>query len=353
MSKYLKYLICISLIYLSACKCENKKSEQKTVIQTEVINLSIDNPKTFYSFGDTVRVNIKYNTIKPDSILFTSENSKIILTKEIKEKYLINTKKLGVGFHSITANVFSGSSVYKSGVSVNILSDIEPGRIIAKKIKTYPHDIDAYTQGLLIYNGQLYEGTGGWGKSNLRSVDLNSGKVLKQVDIDEQHFGEGIAIIKDKIYQITWKSQLGFIYDRNTFRKIGEFTYSTEGWGLTSKGDTLLMSDGTEHIYFIDPNGFKRIKSIQVYNNKGKVPELNELEYIKGFIYANIYRSDLIVKIEPSTGRVVDIIKIYEFLQQSDLHAAIDVLNGIAYDKEKDKIYVTGKNWPKLFEVEF
>lgn len=220
-------------------------------------------------------------------------------------------------------------------------------------VNTYPHSTDAYTQGLFYHDGFLYEGTGQNGKSTLRKVELKTGKVLKSVALEKEYFGEGISLLNNKIYQLTWESRKGFVYDANTFERVSEFTYPTEGWGLTTDGKYLIMSDGSSIIRFLDPETFKEIRRIEVYTNKGSIIYLNELEYINGEIWANVFTQDSILSIDPETGCVTRIVDMRNLLP-ANLYTGDteEVLNGIAYDKSRGgNLYVTGKNWPKLYEI--
>jgi glutaminyl-peptide cyclotransferase len=224
-------------------------------------------------------------------------------------------------------------------------------------VKTYPHDPKAFTQGLEFHDGVLYEGTGGKEPddffSSLRKVDFATGKVLQKYDIPREYFGEGITILRDKIYQLTWREMTAFEYDLKDFKLLRELRYTGEGWGLTNDGTNLIMSDGTHVIRFLDPQDFKTVRTIVVNDERGKpVMQLNELEFVKGEIWANIWQTGWIVRIDPATGKLlgrVDMNKLSDEVQDKDPHA--DVLNGIAYDPAGDRLFVTGKLWPSLFEI--
>lgn len=218
-------------------------------------------------------------------------------------------------------------------------------------INTYPHDRGAFTQGLVIHDGILYEGTGIKGRSSLRKVDLETGKVLKEHDIPGAYFGEGIAIDGGRIVQLTWQSHKGFVYDKNTFKLIKTFDYPTEGWGITYDGRDFIMSDGSATLYFLDPGSFGEVGRLEVYDDKGTVTRLNELEYVKGEVFANVWGSDRIARINPKTGRVTGWIDLSGLLGAADRKTPVDVLNGIAYDDETGRFFVTGKLWPKIFEI--
>ena len=215
----------------------------------------------------------------------------------------------------------------------------------------YPHDPVAFTQGLIFRDGMLWESTGLNGESSLRKVELETGRVLKKIDVPQQFFAEGMTVFRGRVYQLTWQSQKGFIYDPETFQQLGEFAYTGEGWGLTHDNDYLIMSDGTNRIRFLDPATFETKRTVSVLVNGRPLNELNELEYVKGEIYANIWQTDRIVRIDPQTGRVLGFVELTGLLPVADRTAATDVLNGIAYDEAGDRLFITGKLWPKLFEI--
>lgn len=219
-------------------------------------------------------------------------------------------------------------------------------------VQAFPHDRDAFTQGLAIDEGTLYEGTGMYGASELRRVDLATGEVQQRARLDPSYWGEGITVFGDRIIQLTWQSQVGLVYDRATFELLGSFSYPTEGWGLTDDGERLIMSDGTDTLRFLDPETFAEIGRVQVSDASGPVSRLNELEYIDGEVYANVWQSDRIARIDPATGRVTGWIDLSGLLTEEDRTQRVDVLNGIAHDAETGQLYVTGKWWPKLFEIE-
>jgi glutaminyl-peptide cyclotransferase len=218
-------------------------------------------------------------------------------------------------------------------------------------VNTWPHDNQAYTQGLVFHNGKLLESTGQEGRSSLRLVEPETGNVLKKIDVPRPYFAEGITLFKGKIYQLTWQHQLGFIYDAESFAKLGEFSYRSDGWGITNDGSSLIMSDGTNRIRFIDPNNFHVSKTIYVLEGSTPIASLNELEYVHGEIFANVWHKELVARIEPQTGRVVGWIDLTGLRALSNANDGEAVLNGIAYDEVHDRLFVTGKLWPKLYEI--
>lgn len=229
----------------------------------------------------------------------------------------------------------------------------------AEVIKTYPHDPKAFTQGLVFHNGFLYEGTGGKAArgddffSSLRKVDLESGKVLQKYDVPPDFFAEGIAILNDKVFQLTWQERTGFVYDLADFKLLREVRYTGEGWGLTQDGTHLIMSDGTHVIRSINPEDFSTVRTISVNDERGQpLMELNELEYVKGEIWANVWETGWIVRIDPATGKLLGRIDLSSLVDQVQAkNPKADVLNGIAYDAATDRIFITGKKWPNLYEI--
>jgi glutamine cyclotransferase len=220
----------------------------------------------------------------------------------------------------------------------------------ATVVHTYPHDPNAFTQGLEYFGGYLYESTGRSGQSTIRKVTLTTGKVLQQRSLPSEYFGEGLTLFKGKIYQLTWLSKLGFIYDLQTFQPRGQFQYQYEGWGLTHDDTSLIMSDGSNQLRYLDPATFAVTKTLDVYAGNEAVANLNELEYIEGVIFANIWHSPRIARIDPQSGQVLSWIDLAS-LSAKEQHGAEDVLNGIGYDSKTHRIFVTGKDWPELLEI--
>ena len=218
-------------------------------------------------------------------------------------------------------------------------------------VNTFPHDRTAFTQGLVFRDGKLIESTGLNGRSTLREVDLASGRVLRQVPVPDRYFAEGLAVLGGKAYQLTWLAQKGFVYDEATFRLENEFAYSGEGWGLATDGHSLILSDGTPQIRFLDPATFKVERTIQVAVQGQAVKWLNELEFIQGEIFANVWQTPFVARIDPASGAVTGVVDFSGLLLPTDRETNTDVLNGIAYDAANDRLFVTGKLWPKLFEV--
>ena len=336
LSKYI-ILICLSLALINCGGTSTSKqtgltinTSAKSLMQGDTLKLSVNNPKKL----DIVNVSYQLNG------------------KSIESKTVLNAITLGEKV--ITAIVNYEGKTETITKSIKVFNNIIPAYYTYEIVNTYPHDITSYTQGLEFHNGELYESTGQRGKSKLRKVNFETGEVLKNINLEDQYFGEGLTILNDKIYQLTWQNKRGFVYDVNTFEKLSSFNYGTskEGWGICNDGSTLYKSDGTEKIWLLNPVNLTEKGHIEVYTEKGKIPSLNELEWIDGKIFANIYQKNGVVIVNPKTGGVEGVI---DFKPLSKLVPIKDelneVLNGIAYHPERKTIFVTGKNWDKLFEV--
>jgi len=245
----------------------------------------------------------------------------------------------------LTALVVSSYSCQSQSVSQPVTN------YTYKIVNTYTHDRNAFTEGLAFDNGFLYEGTGLYGNSSLRKVDLAAGDVLQMRRLSADYFGEGITVYDDTIVQLTWESHTGFVYNKNSFNLLRQFSYPTEGWGITYDGERLIMSDGTSRLHFLNQQTLETTGYIEVSDNNKPVSRLNELEYVNGMVYANVWRTDRIAIIEPQDGRVIGWIDLSGLLQTQDYSDHVDVLNGIAYDSQADRLFVTGKLWPFLFEI--
>lgn len=365
---YLKYSLVIVLISLViwTISCSGRPGTiSENAIVTEkvtdaapvekIIKLILPEEDGNHKTGDIIKIvfePIKNNSV-PDSVIIYFNGKKI--DKILNQPWICNyksDKNSRVGRASVKLIAYKGNNKPQVITRfVTMLSDLVPKTYHYKVVNTYPHDKKAYTQGLIYEGGFLYEGTGIYGESDLRKVDLKTGSIIKQQKIEDQLFGEGIAILGEKIFQLTWTSKVGFVYDKNSFKLLNKIYYQTEGWGLTTFQDHLLMSDGTNSLYFIEPELFTVTSSIEVYDDKKMVDQLNELEIINGEIWANIYRTDLIARIDPNTGKVIAYIDLEGILPQSEMDATTEVLNGIAWDPAQNRIFITGKLWPKLFEI--
>lgn len=268
---------------------------------------------------------------------------------------------IAVGVVLVTVAVFVGlssmrstSGVAPSGAASQTTPATSDGRarpVSYEIVNSYPHDSTSFTQGLLWRDGGFYESTGMYGHSKLRRLEFPSGKVLKEVSLTDDLFGEGLALVDTRLIQLTWTTHRGFTYDIESFKKLEEFRYDTEGWGLTYDGTNLILSDGSSDLFYLDPHSFKLTKKLAVTMNGQPMLELNELEFIEGEIWSNVWQSDLILRIDPATGRVTSFLNMKNLLAPADRTGTEDVLNGIAYDADKKRIFVTGKRWPRIFEI--
>tara|TARA_Y100000034_G_scaffold29585_2_gene35833 strand:+ start:115862 stop:116902 length:1041 start_codon:yes stop_codon:yes gene_type:complete len=316
---------------------------------------TIEGPKKT-TWNSTVSFALSEENNQPiDSVVFFINGKKVEGTNN---QISIKTNDIGIGKQAISALAFFPGKTKKVNASFEVFADKAPDVYTYKIINTYPHDKGAYTQGLEFYKGFLYETTGRRGQSSLRKVDIKSGKVLKQYDLDKKYFGEGMTIYNDTIYWLTWQANKGFIFDLKSFEKIKEFNYnrSKEGWGLTHNETELIKSDGTSKIWFLDPSTQKEKRSLQVYTNKYDLKDLNELELIGNDLYANKYQQNALVIIDSQTGIVTGVANLTGLKEEVEKTQKLvpqdEVLNGIAFDKENNRLFVTGKNWGKLFEIE-
>jgi glutamine cyclotransferase len=258
-----------------------------------------------------------------------------------------------VGQTTLKIQVFYNDSLEEShAASIIILSDLLPQKYSYHVISQYPHDADAYTQGLIYDNGRFFESTGLEEKSSVRIVNIKTGKPDKLMPLANVFFGEGIALFKDKLYQVTWKNQVGFVYDKNTLEPIRSFDYQfKEGWGLTTDNQYFIMSDGSSQLYIIDPEFFTQVDKIDVFDNKGMIPSLNELEFVNGKILANVYGESYIAIIDPVSGKVLGKLDLKALMPEGSAGDFNQVLNGIAYNSQTGHLYVTGKHWSSLYEI--
>lgn len=335
--------------------CTGQPAKKQLTTKSEPVKLKIELANgTDYTSGQTIalKINTDGNSISDSAHVIVDDRS-FWFGKETTD-IEIPTSGLSVGQKTIRVEGrLDNGQIAEGRVRVCIKSDIEPERFTYKVLKKLPHNQRYYTQGLEFDGNELYEGTGIEGQSAIYRIDFEKQSIIASTNLADNLFGEGITIMGDKLYQLTWRSCKGFVYNKKTLNCLHEFGYSTEGWGLTNDGTDLIMSDGTENIYFIDTTTLQVKRNIQVYDNEGPVTELNELEFVDGLIYANIYCTDNIVAIEPASGKVVKIIDMRDLLDKSKLMQRVDVLNGIAYQPATKRWFVTGKLWPTMFQVEF
>lgn len=294
-------------------------------------------PSAYETFFNAQKSAVEGNSAKMNLSLIGCGGFKNLLKTVFSEQLLITTLLYLLFFNSPMARAEPETSKIKSMV-----------------LEVYPHDKNSQTEGLIYMNGFIYEGTGPCkdGPSSLRKLDLKTGRILQYLSLPDPLFGEGITVFGDRIIQLTYRTKTGYVYDLENFNLISEFHYKTEGWGLTNNGINLIMSDGTSTLHFLDPENFKEVKTIKVHDKNGEIRAVNELEYIKGYIYANIFLTDEIKKICPDTGRVLQTYRLNKILKDYYRSTFDAPANGIAYDPENDNLLVTGKYWPFLFRIE-
>ncbi len=338
--------------FLTSCKKEANVKHTSTHYYKIKAEFNIIPHKNQITRGDSIKILFKPKT-RIDSVkLFIADSLLIKIDSPKTVQFTLNTAKITTfGRKFITAKAFYKGQTQFFQKQTVILPEFKPKQLTYKIIKTYPHDPNAYTQGFVYQDDTLFESTGLKGESSIRKENLETGEIYQSIVIPGDIFGEGLTIWKNKIILLTWQSHTGFIFDRYSMQKIGQFSYATEGWGLTNDGKNLIMSDGTNTLIFLDPNTFAPVKTVEVYDNKGARTLLNELEYIDGKIYANIYTKDLIAIIDPHSGAVEAYIDMKGLLKPQDRTQNTDVLNGIAFDKKHHRLLVTGKNWPKIFWI--
>jgi len=357
MKKNIKLILPLAVFatILYSCKPDTKSQESVTV-----------SPEagTSYKSGDPVIVKAHYSGIKADSVVYLIDSVKVASRKD-SSAISLKTDTMALGPRIITARVYQDGKNQEGSTNIVLLPSKPPIAYTYKVLKVFPHDTSCYTEGLLYQDGFLYESGGGYGDppkdqekdgtSSLRKVDLATGKVLQKVMLDPKIFGEGISIVGDKIIQLTWKDKIGYVYDKNTFKLQSTFTNNVgaEGWGMCFDGKKLYMDDSTNRIWFLNKDTYRQTGYIDVYDEKGAVDSINELEYIDGKLYANVYKTNNILVIDPKTGAVLEKIDLTNLYPEDKRAPNADVLNGIAYDAQGKRIFITGKKWPNLFQVEF
>ena len=334
---------------------ETAKTEAVKIAAADIVRFVTPSDNANAKLNQPVEVELETisTDITPDSVGIFFEGNHVATLKSEPLKYVVAGDMIAAtGRKSIRA------IPYKDGQQQNqvtrfftVFADQAPKRYGYRVVRTYPHDTNAFTQGLFFDNGFLYESTGQETTSWLREVEIETGKPIRQVNLDPTLFGEGATLYNGRIFQITWKNKVGFVYDKATFRQINKIYYSTEGWGLTTVGDKIVLSDGSNTLYFHDPETFSVVSTIEVYDNEKRVDNLNELEYIEEEIWANIWLTDEIARIDPVSGKVKGYIDLKGIFPQNERNYEADVLNGIAYDKDTKRIFVTGKLWSRLFEI--
>ncbi len=349
-----KIALFAALAALAITGCTNSGTENQN------LTLSPD-AGTTYKLGNVVRLNVHIpNGMSADSIVYLIDSVKNTSRKDTLGTQ-IKTDSLTLGSKLITARVYSGGKPQEVSTNIILLAAAPPVAYTFKIEHIFPHDTSSYTEGLEYHDGFFYESAGNYGNSSLRKVSLATGKVVQKVTLAPKYFGEGIATVGNKILQLTYKEKVGFIYDKNTFKLLDTipFTWAPEGWGMCFDGKRILQDDSTNRIWFLNKDTFKPQGYIDVCDDKGPVNRINELEYINGLIYANIYTTDTIIVINPKNGAVVQTIDLKNLYPMATRPYSVksdpdnNVLNGIAWDSQGKRLFITGKKWDKLFQIKF
>jgi len=362
MKKTLTLLTPMWAFFLIGCGGNNKHSAPSSIDNQpeHAPVISLEGIKQKYTQGEEIDVKIaESNRLHIDSVQYYINDHLIATVKDSRPvRYTLSREKFGKQI--LKVSVFNKGASIENAISVDYLPPTPPRILRYKIINTYPHDITAFTQGLEFYGDQLMESTGNGigasghkGKSSIRMVNPKTGIPTKKVELPDAIFGEGATILNGKLYQLTYKNNLAFVYDINTFNRVKTLPYfqQMEGWGLTCDGQKLYMSDGSEHIYLINPEDFSKIDYIRVATDEKIVDHINEMEWVHGKIYANFFMENIIGIIDPKTGAIEALADLSELREQVTQHIDLDVLNGIAYNKKSKTFFITGKNWDKIFEI--
>jgi glutamine cyclotransferase len=348
-----KLLPLLFILFFFSCQTDVKKEKQskrKTSTPIKIVSPSYD---TEYTVGDVVKIELQAEeSLKANEITLFVDDTLYVDNLPFKSQSInVDTKNGRVGWVEIYLEYKDGNgNLHRDNRRLIFFSDVTPDQKTASIIKDFPHNNTSYTQGLEFYNGKLFESTGQKTRSMLAEVDLSTGDIIRKKDLAPEYFGEGITILNDTIYQITWQAGKCFMYDM-AFNQIGEFTYEGEGWGLCNNGSSIIMTNGSSEVVWRNPQTFEIEKRIYVFEPETDVPALNEIELINGNLYANVYTKNDIVQIDTATGKVLSHIDCFNV--ETEGRNFGDVLNGIAYDDDTQKTYITGKLWSKLFEVKF
>ncbi|OAB78557.1 glutaminyl-peptide cyclotransferase [Cochleicola gelatinilyticus] len=342
-------LLVVTLLAIACSKCGDSSTKD-----SDLFSLQIAPSKKGYKTSESLSVTLNNKKNKAvDSVVYYLDNDRFMPANS-KGATTVSLSEVKLGVRTLQAKIYSDGEHFAAAENITVLASEKPELYTYKIIETYPHDMDSYTQGLEFENNTLYESAGLRKKSSLRKTNYKTGEVLQKVPLADEYFGEGLTILNDKIYQLTYKRKTGFIYDLKTLDKIGTFVYgnSLEGWGLCNDGTTIYKSDGTEKIWTLNPETLAEEDYIEIYTNTSRIKSVNELEWIDGKIYANIYQQDAVAIVNPKNGAVEGVINFKGLKDKVTQHDALDVLNGIAYNGEPNTLYITGKNWDKLFKVE-
>jgi len=333
MYKYAFFALMALLVFTFSCSDKYK--------------LQLNTPKTL-QINEPLTITVKEKNGNPiDSVQY------FINGQPVKSNQELNISDYRLGKQAVSATIYIDGEERKLNNTIYFLAAEAPKVFGYKIVNEFPHDNKAFTQGFVYHRGYFYESTGQRGQSSLRKTEIETGKVIRKIDLDKKYFGEGMTVYNGKIYQLTWQRKVGFIYDLDSFELERTFEYgrSEEGWGLTHDNKHLIKTDGTERIWFLDPETLTETRFIETYTNKRKAEKLNELEFVKGKIYANIWQQNSILIVDPVNGTIEAIVNLKGLQSKAGQEGEDNVLNGIAYDEENDRLFVTGKNWNKVFEI--
>lgn len=320
-------------------------------VEKNIITAILPKGGSRYAVGDKIGISFSVSEPFDSAALFLYGMRTNLRLADSSAFVVPTTEESALGVVPYRVEVYHNGHVSSSGASYMLLAKDAPKEFEVDVIARLPHSTKAYTQGLEFYNSELIESSGEYGKSYIHRLEFPTLKELKRTSLEDKYFSEGITILNNELYMLTWQERECIVYNPATLQEKRRYSYNTEGWGLANDGKLLYMSDGTKNIYVIDPNGFNVIRRIEVVTNEGPIELLNELEWIDGKIWANVYGYDVILIINPVSGKVEAIIRAPNLLKSGEIKANTDVLNGIAYNKKSGKIYITGKNWATLFEV--
>lgn len=347
-----KFLLVFTVlaIFISSFSCSNKPNRSRK----PVVQIKIESVNKKIIFGDDLTIGISVKIKDGDLAETKIYIDSVLITSDKNEEFTYKLNK----FENLGKHTLKAVSVKTDGVegtyykTFEVLSDLVPEKYGYELVNSFPHNETSYTEGLEFHDGFLYESTGENGKSMVYKNNLKTGKSVQSIKLADKYFGEGITILNNRIFQLTYKTKIGFVYNLENMALVDSFHFESEqGWGMTNDGQNVIMSDGTNVLTYLDPENYQAVKKIQVYDDKNPVVYLNELEYSEGYIYANVWTTNLIVKIDPKTGKVISKIDLDGILILSNQEKPVDVLNGIAIDPLTKKMYVTGKYYSKIFEI--
>ncbi|MCF2445372.1 glutaminyl-peptide cyclotransferase [Dyadobacter sp. CY345] len=340
------HFLFILLISLAVFSCKQEKKTERNP-ETEQKPATAVLARTRFTIGDSIAIGFS----QPVSQIEVKWNGVLVPdTKLVSDSVFVSAVSEKTGWKQlIVSGTTKSKETFADTLSVELLSDITPKELTYSVLSSYPHQKTSFTEGLEFYKGELYESTGENGKSLLLKIDLKTGATLKSVPLTDQYFGEGLTIFKDKIYQLTWTTGVGFRYNMD-FTLDKTFTYYTQGWGMTHTDSSIIMGDGSNKLYYFDAE-FKKTGELEVYDDKGPVLKINELEYVDGYVFANIWETDKIIQIDLSSGKVVGSMDMKKIIPAEVDQTGSSVLNGIAFQALENAFYITGKNWPTLFKI--